>query len=199
MRRGLISHIARMGLPAGCKRFGTCNFIGELGKRRRITLMGNRVTSKESILYQMRSRYLAKSMFNSRHYSYNRRLRTTVERVSRRNEKVLLCVHRRNENVNLVGGLGTCRLRRRKVSALRTGLTLNFTKSRHRCCVKTRVLERLNMRDLHLLAGGPSGMCRLSRFNVRVDRHIPVRVDTATRSLFCLGAGRGHVKRVLSC
>lgn len=198
-RSGLISRIATIGLPAGCNAFETCNFIDHLGKRRRVTLMGNSVNSKGSVLYHIRSRYLAKSAFNSLHYSYNRRLTTTVARVRGRSQNVLLCVQRRNQNVNLVGGLHTCRLRRRNVSALRTGLTLKFRKSRQRCCLNTRVLQRLNMGDLHLLAGGPSGMCRLSRFKLRVSRHMPVRVATAPCSLFCLGAGRTQVKRLLRC
>lgn len=150
-------------LPARFKRFRVCNCHDELSNSRTITVIGNSpdAFTSRAVLAQVRSRYLANRTLNSLHYSYHSRLRKTLRRVRRINRNIIICLHRRKQNVNLIGGLGTCSLRSRKFSAVTTGRTLKFRASLHSFNVKTRVLGSLNIYHLHLLAGGPDGLRRL--------------------------------------
>lgn len=145
----------------------------------------------------MRSSYVAKSVFNSYHYSYKRRLRGTLRVVSTTKGKMIICVGRRKQNVKLVRGVRTCGLRRRKCSAMSTGVRLKFSPSRHSCNINTRVLHRLNIRGVHLVAGGPVGHIKLRTCKLRVMRGIPVRAIPGPCGRQCLGAGGRHVKRAL--
>lgn len=145
----------------------------------------------------MRSSYTANSVLKDGQYSYKRRLRGTVRVVRGTKGNMIVCVRRRNQNVKLVGGVTTCGLRRRKCSAMSTGMRLNFGPSRHSCKYNTRVLHRLNIRGVHLLAGGPMGHINLRTCKLRVARGIPVRMMPGRCGRHCLGAGESHVKRAL--
>lgn len=149
------------------------------------------------MLTHIRSRYLANSTLFDLHYSYNFRLRTTLARVTRRNHNVLLCRHRRNHGVNLLGGVHTCTLRSRNCSAMRTGRRLNFTTSRHSFALYTSVFGLLNIGRIHLLAGGPGGIRVLARTKVGVIRHMPLVMNHGPGGRRCLSAGTRGVNRLL--
>lgn len=187
----------RISLPARCNRFHLVPFHRGDGKLRRVTLVGNEFRPSRPVLIHMRSSYTANSVFNSVHYRYNRRLRGTVRHVRRRNGKMVICLGRRKHNVKLVRGVGTCGLRRSNLSAISTGLRLKRRTSRHSCNINTRVLHRLKIAGVHLVAGGPIGHIKLRTCKLAIMRGIPVRITPGPCGRFCVGAGGRHVKRIL--
>lgn len=196
-RRSLMRGKIRMSVPARRNRFHLVPFHRGDGNLRRMTLVGNAFSRSRPMLMHMRSSYTANSVFNSVHYSYNSRLRGTVRRVRGRKGKTVVCLGRRKHNVKLVRGVGTCGLRRRKVSAMSTGVYLNRRTSRHSCKMNTRVLHRVNVRGVHLLAGGPIGHIKLRTCKLRVMRGMPVRIAPGPCGRHCLRAGGREVKRAL--
>lgn len=198
-RRHFIRQRTMTRLPARFNRFRVCTCHGLLSSSRRITLIGNSPTafSRNSIVIQIRSRYLAKSTFNSLHYSYQVRLRTTLGVVRSTKQNIIMCLHRRKHNVNLIGGLGTCSLRSLNLSAIRTGRGLNLPMSRHGCKIKTRVLGSVKIGRFYLVAGGPHGVTKLGNCNLRVISQIPLVVRTAPCGSNCLSAGTRGLKRLV--